>query len=262
MTDIPSVSSLLDLTGQTALVTAASGGIGAGIAARLGEAGAKVAVHYRSDEAGARQICDRIRGAGGSAQAFHAELTEEPEVAALFDKVTDRLGLPTLIVNNAGAHLVTALPDMDLQEWRAIVQGNLDSTYLVTQQIAQRLQTAQKPGAIVNIASIEGMDPAWGHAHYTTSKAGILMFTKATAFECGNIGIRINAVSPGLIGRDGIEEAWPEGVARWNEAAPLTRLGAPEDVADAVLYLLSPAARWVTGANIVVDGGVSTGSKW
>lgn len=262
MTTTPSVSSLLDLSGRTALVTAASGGIGAGIAQRLAEAGADVALHYRGDEAGAKAVRERIQAMGKSAEIFQAELSVEAEVNVLLDRVVEQLGVPTIAVNNAGAHMVTALSEMTHMEWRTIVQGNLDSTYLVTQGVARRLTNDSSPGAIVNIASIEGTDPADGHAHYTTSKAGVLMFTRAAAMEYGKHGIRINSVSPGLIHRDGIEEGWPEGVERWRNAAPLGRLGMPEDVADAVLYLVSPAARWVTGANIVVDGGVSTNSKW
>ncbi|MDQ4078313.1 MAG: SDR family oxidoreductase, partial [Chloroflexota bacterium] len=111
-------------------------------------------------------------------------------------------------------------------------------------------------GAIVNIASIEAERPAPLHAHYNAAKGGVLMYTRSAALELGPHGIRVNAVSPGLIWREGIEEQWPEGVARWREAAPLTRLGRPEDVADACLFLASPAARWISGTNLVVDGGV------
>jgi len=117
-------------------------------------------------------------------------------------------------------------------------------------------------GAIVNIASIEGHSPAAGHGHYATSKAGQLMFTKAAALEYGRQGIRVNSVSPGLIDTGGLAEAWPPGVARWTAAAPLERLGQPEDVADAVLFLASPASRWITGADLLVDGGVSTHPTW
>jgi NAD(P)-dependent dehydrogenase (short-subunit alcohol dehydrogenase family) len=114
----------------------------------------------------------------------------------------------------------------------------------------------------VNIASIEGLDPAAGHAHYASSKAGLIMFTRAAALEYGPRGIRVNSVSPGLIDREGLERDWPEGVARWKRRVPLGRLGTPNDVADAVLFLLSPAARWISGANLVVDGGMSAQSKW
>jgi NAD(P)-dependent dehydrogenase (short-subunit alcohol dehydrogenase family) len=117
-------------------------------------------------------------------------------------------------------------------------------------------------GAIVNIASIEGSDPAAGHAHYSASKSGMLMFTRSAALEYGAFGIRVNAVSPGLIHREGLESEWPDGVSRWTAKAPLERLGTDMDVADAVLFLLSPAARWISGTNLLVDGGMSTVSRW
>ena len=101
-----------------------------------------------------------------------------------------------------------------------------------------------------------------GHGHYAASKAALNMFSRALALEAGGDQIRVNTVSPGLIRREGIEQAWPEGVTRWQERAPLTRLGEPQDVADAVLFLLSDAARWISGANLVVDGGMSAQGRW
>ena len=117
-------------------------------------------------------------------------------------------------------------------------------------------------GAICNVSSIEGIQPAAGHAHYSAAKAGVIMHTRAAALELGSSGIRVNAVAPGLIAREGIGEQWPEGVRRWEESCPLGRLGDPTDVADAVLFLCSSAARWITGAVLAVDGGVLTATTW
>ena len=117
-------------------------------------------------------------------------------------------------------------------------------------------------GAIINIASIEGIQPAVGHSHYAASKAAVLMHTRTAALELGGHGIRVNAVAPGLIEREGIADAWPEGVARWTAACPLGRLGRPEDVADAVLFLASDAARWITGATLIIDGGMLARPTW
>jgi 3-oxoacyl-[acyl-carrier protein] reductase len=112
-------------------------------------------------------------------------------------------------------------------------------------------------GAVVNIASIEGLFPAPTHGHYATSKAGLIMLTRAQAMELGPRGIRVNSVSPGVIYREGIRENWPTGVKRWMDAVPLGRMGDDEDVGDAVLFLVAPASRFITGANLVVDGGIT-----
>jgi 3-oxoacyl-[acyl-carrier protein] reductase len=149
---------------------------------------------------------------------------------------------------------------MSYHDWRGVLDTNLDGPFLVTQRAARGW--GDRGGAIVNVASIEGSDPAVGHAHYATSKAGLIMFTRAAAIEFGPRNIRVNCVSPGLVERDGLAVEWPEGVARWRERAPLGRLGTPKDVADAVLFLLSPAARWISGTNLVVDGGMSAQNRW
>ena len=121
------------------------------------------------------------------------------------------------------------------------------------------VQTCALP---IYVVSIEGHSPAEGHGHYATSKAGQLMFTRAAALEYGRSGIRVNSVSPGLINRPGLAEDWPPGVARWTSVVPLERLGDPHDVADAVLFLVSRASRFITGADLLVDGGISTRPTW
>ena len=253
MPETPPVQSLLDLSGRHVLVTGASGNIGQGIALRLKEAGASVVVHYRSDVASARWLAHQL----GDAPVVGADLSDEAAVDEIFAKhrIDD-------VVNNAAMQPVATLAEMSLDEWRAIHASNLDSAFLVTKRAAAGWREAGTAGAVVNIASIEATDPAAGHAHYATSKAGLVMFTRAAALEYGSDGIRINAVSPGLINREGLEDDWPDGVERWRDRAPLGRLGTPNDVADAVLFLLSPAARWISGVNLVVDGGMSSQSKF
>jgi 3-oxoacyl-[acyl-carrier protein] reductase len=141
---------------------------------------------------------------------------------------------------------------MTEEEWETVVRANLKSVQLCTQAAARRMPQG---GAIVNVASIEGLQPMPDHAHYAASKAAVLMHTRAAALELGSRGIRVNAVSPGLLGREGLEAEWPEGVERWLRVVPLGRMGTSRDVADACLFLASEAARWITGANLVVDGG-------
>lgn len=253
MNDEPSVAELLDLSGQEVLVTGASGHLGSAIARRLAEAGATVIVHANRNAGRARDLGGQLdRG-----RVVVGDLTDPDVVAALFGDIQ-----PDLVVNNAAIQPVTPLSQLGEADWRAVQQTNLDAVFSVTQAAARQWRAAGRPGAIVNIASIEGLDPATGHAHYASGKAGLLMFTRAAALEYGPDGIRVNAVSPGLIDREGLASEWPEGVGRWRERAPLGRLGVPNDVADAVLFLSSPAARWITGANLVVDGGMTAQSRW
>ena len=126
---------------------------------------------------------------------------------------------------------------------------------LCTQAAARHMITTNR-GAIVNIGSTSALNPGTDHAHYNSAKAAVIMLTRSAAQELAPYGIRVNAVSPGLIARPGIKDHWPEGVARWENKAPLGRMGEPEDVADACLFLASPAARWITAQNLVLDGGV------
>jgi NAD(P)-dependent dehydrogenase (short-subunit alcohol dehydrogenase family) len=249
----PPVRALLDLAGRRVLVTGAAGGIGAGIAKRLAEAGAEVVAHYNGSEEAARALTHGIEAAGGRATLVRADL------AAGAEGLVAAAGPLDGVVNNAGLQPVAAFDAVTDADMAAMMAVNVAAPVAITRAFARAL--GGREGAVVNVASIEGLQPAHGHSHYAASKAALLMATRAAALELGP-QVRVNAVSPGLIGRPGIEEGWPEGVARWRAAAPLGRLGAPEDVADAVLFLLSPAARWITGANLVVDGGVLARPTW
>ena len=253
--EIPKPKDLLDFKGKTVVVTGASQGIGAGIARRFGEAGAQVIVHYRSGLDGAKSVVEKIRKSGGQALAVAAELTEQSEVEALVNNASEHFGGLDVMVNNAGIFPNARLLDMTRDEWRAMIEANMDTAFLGT-QAAARYMKAAGGGAIINLASISAMNPASDHSHYNSSKAGVVMFTQSAAQELGPSGIRVNCISPGLIERPGLEDAWPEGVARWQRSAALGKMGSPEDIGDACLFLASPAARWITGVNLVVDGGV------
>jgi NAD(P)-dependent dehydrogenase (short-subunit alcohol dehydrogenase family) len=248
----PTVAALLNLEGRVAIVTGSGSGHGRGIARRFAEAGAAVVVHYRTHESAAREVVEGIESAGGRARPLQADLTRGEEVERLFTAVVQELGRVDILINNAGIYPVASLVEMSEGEWESVIDTNLKSVHLCTQAAARRMEDG---AAIVNVASVEALQPMPMHAHYDAAKAGVLMHTRAAALELGPRGIRVNAVSPGLITRDGLEEDWPEGVARWLEVVPLGRMGAPEDVADACLFLASNAARWITGANLVVDGG-------
>jgi NAD(P)-dependent dehydrogenase (short-subunit alcohol dehydrogenase family) len=253
----PAPRELLDFRGKRVLVTGAGSGLGSGIALRFAEAGASVAIHYRASKAGARGLVARIEKLKRKAVAIEADVSQAGDVAKLVEKTVSALGGVDVLVNNAGSYPAAPLVEMGEAEWDSVIADNLRSVHLCTQAVARHLMK-HDGGAIINIASIEAENPVPGHSHYNAAKAGVLMYTRTAAQELGRYGIRVNAVSPGLIWREGIERAWPEGVEAYLRAVPLGRLGQPDDVADACLFLASPAARWITGANLVVDGGVMT----
>ncbi len=237
----PPVPDLLDLSGRVAVVTGAGRGIGAGIARRLTDAGATVVIHQRSgpDVAG--------------------DLRSKYVAEAVADTVLKRHGRLDIWVNNAGVQPVATIAGMTDAEFDDVVSSNLTTTFRATRACA----AVMAPGAaIVNVASIEALAAPAGHSHYAAAKAAVVAHTRAAAVELGPLGIRVNAVAPGLIDRPDLAADWPEGVERWMRACPLGRLGQADDVGDACLFLASPAARWVTGVLLVVDGGVSATAPW
>jgi NAD(P)-dependent dehydrogenase (short-subunit alcohol dehydrogenase family) len=252
------VSEARELEGKVAVVTGASRGIGSAIASRFAAAGASVVVHYREREAEANELVTRLVASGARAVAIGADLREPELVEKLFREGAGALGDVNVLVNNAGSYPLDGLLDAAPDDWKNVVETNLTAVHLATQAAARSLIARGIPGAIVNVASIEGLRPAPAHSHYVAAKAGVLAYTRSAALELGPRRIRVNAVSPGLIWREGIEEAWPEGVASFRARAPLGRLGRPEEVAEACLFLASERASFITGANLVVDGGVLT----
>ncbi len=252
------MSEVLELSGIVALVTGASRGIGSAIASRFAAAGASVVVHYRERAADARELATRLEAEGARAVAIGADLVRPDEVERLFRGAADEVGEVEVLVNNAGSYPLDRLIDASFEQWKTVLETNLLSVHLATRAAARRLIARGAPGAVVNVASIEGLRPALEHSHYTAAKGGVLAYTRSAALELGPHGVRVNAVSPGLIWRKGIEEAWPEGVASFRSRAPLRRLGQPEEVAEACLFLASPRASFITGANLVVDGGILT----
>ena len=248
--------------GQTVVVTGASGGIGAAIALAFSACGATVVVHYRSDRPGAEGVAGGITGTGRAAFVVGGDLAEPNGARHLIDTAVERTGRLDVLVNNAAAQPVVPLIDMDWAEWRAVVDTNVHATFLCSAEASRVMMAAGRAGSIIHLASIEGHQPAFGHAHYCTSKAAVLMHARAAALELGPHGIRVNCVSPGLVWRDGLEESWPEGVDRFERAAPLRRLVEPDDVAAACLFLASPFAAVITGQDLVVDAGVSCHPTW
>jgi len=203
-------------------------------------------------------VVKNIESAGHRALAVQADLSQSAGAAAVVDKTIHAFSALDVLINNAGTYPLAALLDITESEWDQVIADNLRSVHLCTQAAARAMIARGSTGAIVNIASIEAHNPAPQHSHYVAAKAAVVMYTRSAALELGRQGIRVNSVSPGLIWREGLERDWPEGVNGYLSAAPLCRLGQPDDVADACLFLASPAARWITGTDLVVDGGVLT----
>ncbi|WP_432094548.1 SDR family NAD(P)-dependent oxidoreductase [Streptomyces sp. bgisy100] len=250
------------LDGLVAVVTGAAGTVGAGIAGEFARAGAQVVVHHHTGAERARNVVERITGEGGTAWAVAADLTDETACERLMDAAAARFGRVDALVNNAGVQPVQELASMTAADWRAVVDTNLISAFCCTKAAVQVMRRAGTGGTVTHVASIEGSSPAPGHAHYAASKAALIQHARAAAVEYGPSGIRVNTVSPGLISRPGIEEAWPEGVERYRAAAPLGRIGSPADIGRACVFLASTMADWVTGHDLVVDGGVTARSPW
>ncbi|MGH3916225.1 MAG: SDR family NAD(P)-dependent oxidoreductase [Pseudonocardiaceae bacterium] len=244
-----------------AVVTGAGGGLGGGIARAFAAVGAAVVVHYHSSVKAAAAVVADITDGGGRAIAAQCDVTDPDGCAGLMAAAVEAFGRVDTVVANAGAQPVAELATMSVPQWREVVDTNLTGTF-ATVQAAASVLGERGGGAIILIGSIEGAQPAWSHAHYCASKAAVLHFARVAALEYGPVGIRVNSVSPGLIWREDLDRDWPDGVARFRAAAPLGRLGRPADVANACVFLASPMAEWITGHNLVVDGGVSAHPTW
>jgi len=245
------------LSGRVALVTGGGGGIGQGIVRQLARAGAGVVVHCRQGVARAEELAREV----GEAVVVSGDLTREEECRRVVERTVGWRGRLDVLVNGAGMQPVKELSALTVADWREMQEANVTSAFVCTQEAAKAM-AAQGGGSVVHIASVEGARPAAGHAHYSASKAALIAHARAAALEYGPLGIRVNTVSPGLVDRPGLAGDWPEGVARWHASAPLRRLGRPEDVGAACVFLASDAASWITGADLPVDGGVSVRPGW
>jgi 3-oxoacyl-[acyl-carrier protein] reductase len=238
----------------TVIVTGGSSGIGRATSVRLGGAGTNVAVAYRSGRQRAEDVVAEISAAGGRAIAVPADVACRTEVAALFDRTEQAFGPVDTLVNNAGTSRVAPIADSDDAMVAELIGVNLLGSLYGMQEAARRLRTG---GAIVNLSSTALLGATPGLGVYLAGKAGVEALTRVLAKELGPRGIRVNAVAPGLVDspmfRDGKTD---EDVARFAARAPLGRLGAFEEIAEAVAYLLGPSASWVNGQVVPVNGGV------
>ena len=243
------------LDGKTALVTGASRGIGRAIALRLAAEGASVAINYAGNTAKAEETKAAIEAAGGKAALFQADVSDSAQVERMVAAVTEMFGTIDILVNNAGITRDGLLMRMKEEDFDAVLDTNLKGIFHVTKAVS-KLMMKKRAGRIVNMASVVGILGNAGQTNYAAAKAGVIGFTKSAARELAARGITVNAVAPGFIATD-MTAAMPEKAKEATLAAiPLRRMGEPEDVANAVAFLVSDQASYITGQVVKVDGGM------
>ncbi len=245
----------MDLRGQVALVTGASRGLGRAIALALARVGADVALNYARSAQLAQEVAGNIAGLGRKAVAIGADVADFAQVERMCDQVIKEFGKIDILVNNAGITRDTLLLRMKEEDWDAVIDTNLKSIYNCTKAVT-RPMLKQRSGRIVNITSVVGIMGNSGQANYAAAKAGIIGFTRSVARELGSRGITVNAIAPGFITSEMTEGLTEEVKRSYLAQIPLERFGSPEDVAGAVLFLVSPEASYITGQTIHVDGGL------
>ena len=247
---------LFDLTGKTALITGASGGLGGSFARGLSEAGATVVLAARRLEK-LEALAGEIKSAGGKALAVSMDVTDPASVEAAFKTVQDELGSPAdIIVNNSGISRDNWFTQMTEEDWRAVMDCNLDGVWRVAKAGANALMEVGKPGSIINIASITAKRPQYTIAAYAASKAAVDHFTRVMALELARYGIRANALAPGYFKTD-INDEFLESEPgdKMRKRIPMRRFGDHKELTGALLLLASDAGSYMTGTTIAVDGG-------
>jgi NAD(P)-dependent dehydrogenase (short-subunit alcohol dehydrogenase family) len=235
------------------VITGAGGGIGEGIARRFSAAGATLVLSTRTS---------RVAELAAKQTVVQVDLNEATAPAFVIEAALGTFGRIDGLINNAGIQPLASTLEVTDDDFRQMLETDVTAVHRLTQAVARQMVDQGAGGSIVHIASIEGVQPAPLHGHYATAKAALRMHARAAAQEFGRHQIRVNTVSPGLIDRPGLEQDWPEGVQRWLSSAPLGRLGTADEVGDACVFLCSDLARFITGADLVVDGGVLTRPTW
>jgi 3-oxoacyl-[acyl-carrier protein] reductase len=244
-----------DLSGQTALVTGAARGLGRAIAQTLAAAGAKVACIDVNEESLAETVAS-IRAAGGTAEPLACDVTQSDRVGQVVDQVVEMWGKLDILVNNAGVTRDNVLVRMKDDQWDLVLNINLRGTFLFVRAAARPMMKARR-GRIINVASVSGLMGNPGQANYSASKAGVIGLTRTAACELASRNVTVNAVAPGFINTDMTAKLGEEIIEQVRKEIPLGRMGEPQDVADAVLYLASEAGSFITGHILTIDGGLT-----
>jgi 3-oxoacyl-[acyl-carrier protein] reductase len=243
-----------ELAGRVALVTGSSRGIGAGIARALAAQDVKVAINYNASHEKAIEVCRGITDAGGTAEAYSADMAKPADIRKMFGDVEAALGPVDILVNNAGIHQHLPIEELSYEDWLRVVQVNLNAAFVSCQRAIPGMKE-RGWGRIINISSINAFGGTSVECHYGATKAGIVGLTKALALETASDGITVNAIAPGAIDTDMLNADAPGRRERLQANIPVGRLGLPEDIAHAAVFLASPKASFVTGQVIHVNGG-------
>ena len=253
------------LDGLVALVTGGSSGIGRAVAEGMAAAGAAVAVNYHSGQDAAREVVEGIEAAGGRAVALGGDVSDEDAVRDLVAQTVDRLGDLDVVVANAGLQKDAAFVDLTLEDWQRVIDVNLTGQFLVCREAARHFTRRGVPagrrsaGVVLCMSSVHDVIPWAGHANYATSKGGIRLLMETMAQELASARVRVNALAPGAIRTPINTDAWDdeESLRELLRLIPYGRIGEPEDVAAAAVWLCSDAADYVTGTTLYVDGGMT-----
>lgn len=254
------------LQGQKALVTGASSGIGKAIAIGLAHAGADVLINYNSGPEKAEAVAEEARQCGARVITFQADVSKEDQVEAMFAHMVEQFGTVDILINNAGLQKDAAFHEMTLAQWTKVIDVNLTGQFLCMRAAVRefmrrgiRPDISQAAGKIVCISSVHDIIPWAGHVNYAASKGGVMLMMKSVAQEVAPQRIRVNSISPGAIRTPINTEAWqtPEAYTELMKLVPYKRIGEPEDIARAAVWLASDQSDYITGATIYVDGGMT-----
>ncbi|MEO7064525.1 MAG: SDR family oxidoreductase [Dokdonella sp.] len=254
------------LAGQKAIVTGANSGIGCGVALALGEAGADVVVNYITDDAAAQAVVDQLHGFGVKAMRIKADVSDEGQVTAMFKQMIDAFGTVDILVANAGLQRDSAFKNMTLAQWNTVISVNLTGQFLCAREaVREFIRRGVVPavscaaGKIICMSSVHQEIPWAGHANYASSKGGIRQLMESLAQEVAPLRIRVNAIAPGAIRTPINTNAWktPEAYQALMKLVPYGRIGEPEDIARAAVWLASDQSDYVVGTTLFVDGGMT-----
>jgi NAD(P)-dependent dehydrogenase (short-subunit alcohol dehydrogenase family) len=247
------------LGGRTALITGAGRGIGREIALVFADAGADVAIVEHPEQDTAADVADAIRQRGRKGESYLQDLARTQDLTGLVDRVAEDFGAIDIVVNNAAISFLEHFNQISVERWRTLMAVNVDAPFFIAQRAAEHMIAGNRPGRIINMSSKNGLVAEAGLTHYNTSKGAIELLTQSLAVELGGHGITVNAIAPGVIDTQMASDFpldWERFRPYHREHVPLGRYGTVADCAAVALFLASPAAGYITGQHIVVDGGV------